>query len=172
MSSVGYAAALAMAAVLGWAGMAKWQRPRATAESFAGLGVPAPALWARVVPFAEVVVAAVLVVVPRAGAVCALGLLFAFTVALVVALRRGAEVGCACFGAAKVRPVSTVELVRNAGLSILAATAWTVPSPVRPTVEAVAVVGAAFGFGWLGVHLLARRHADRVGGGPARVIDR
>ena len=159
MTGVGYAAALVTAVVLGWAGMAKWQRPLGTAASFAGLGLPEPELLARAVPLAEFAVAALLLVVPPVGAVAALVLLLAFTAVLVGAVRRGDEVGCACFGAARARPVSTVDLIRNAGLLGFAGAALAADSPVVPALEDVIVVSTAFVFGLVVLHLLDLRRA-------------
>lgn len=125
---VSYTAALVLAGVLAWAGVAKLARPRTTAASFAALGVPG----ARVVPVVELVVAAALIVWPPVGAPAAAALLAAFTVVLVRAMRRG--VGCACFGGAASQPAGARELVRNAGLSALALAAV----PARPGVPEVA----------------------------------
>ncbi|WP_432870062.1 MauE/DoxX family redox-associated membrane protein [Microbispora rosea] len=83
-------------------------------------------------PVAALVVAAEITVAPLlawrptalAGFCVALGLLVAFTAAIVVALRRGRRVPCRCFGASAV-PVGTGHLARNAVL-IAAATAGAV----------------------------------------------
>jgi uncharacterized membrane protein YphA (DoxX/SURF4 family) len=165
VNGVGYAAACVIAGVLAWAGVAKWQRPRGTAASFAGLGLPAPQVLARVVPLAELSVAAALVVAPRVGAVAALLLLAAFTVVLAAAVQRGAGVGCACFGstAAASRPVSGVELVRNGGLMVLAAAALGATEPVVPALEDVILVSTAVVGGVVALAVLdLRRHVGRV----------
>ncbi|HVF73698.1 MAG TPA: MauE/DoxX family redox-associated membrane protein [Acidimicrobiales bacterium] len=174
MNGVAYAAALVTAGVLGWAGIAKWQRPRGTAASFAGLGLPAPETLARAVPLAELVVAALLVVVPRAGAIGAFVLLSAFSVVLFGAVRRGTEVGCACFGAAKARPVSSVDLVRNAGLLGFAGVAALADGPTMPALADVIAVSTAFVGGLVVLHLLDLRRAigrvwdTRLAGEPQR----
>lgn len=142
-----YTAALLSAAVLAWAGIAKWSRPRGTAASFAGLGLPAPRLLARAVPLVEMAAAAGLVVAPRVGAVAALFLLASFSVVLVVALRRGTAVGCACFGTARTRPVSVVDLLRNVGLAGLAVLALGSTDPTVPELEGGIVVTTAFAMG-------------------------
>jgi uncharacterized membrane protein YphA (DoxX/SURF4 family) len=163
VNGVAYAAALVTAGILGWAGIAKWQRPRGTAASFAGLGLPAPDALARLVPLAELVVAALLVVIPRAGAAAAFGLLAAFTVVLFGAVRRRAEVGCACFGAARARPVSSTDLVRNAGLLGFAGVAAVADGPTWPRLADVIVVSTAFVLGFVVLHLLdLRRTIGRV----------
>lgn len=148
-----YAAALLVAGVLAWAGVSKLSRPLGTAASFAGLGLPAPGLLARVVPLVEVAAAAALVVVPRLGAAAALALLLAFTVVLAAAVARGAEVGCACFGSARARPVSIVELARNGGLMALAGLALGADGPEVPSLAGVIVVTTAFAVGLIALSL-------------------
>ena len=152
-----YTAALVVAGVLFWAGIAKRARPRSTAASFAALGLPAPGALARAVPLVELGVAAVLVVQPRFGAVAALVLLGSFTVVLGVAVRRGVGVGCACFGSARARPVSTVEVVRNVGLMGFATVAVAADGPAAPDVEAVVAVTTAFLVGLLALALVDLR---------------
>ncbi|GIH45143.1 Methylamine utilisation protein MauE [Microbispora rosea] len=79
-------------------------------------------------PVAALVVAAEIAVAPLlawrptvlAGFCVALGLLVAFTAAIVVALRRGRRVSCRCFGASAV-PVGAGHLARNAVLIVAAA---------------------------------------------------
>ncbi|MEW9529358.1 MauE/DoxX family redox-associated membrane protein [Microbispora sp. NPDC049125] len=106
-------------------------RGRAAYEEFtAATRALAPRLPAR--PAAALVVAAEVAVAPllawrptvTAGFVTALGLLAAFTAAIVLALRRGRRVPCRCFGASTA-PVGPGHLVRNAAL-IAAASAGAV----------------------------------------------
>ncbi|WP_328855647.1 hypothetical protein OHB01_17295 [Microbispora hainanensis] len=89
------------------------------------LRLPARPVAALVVT-AEAAVAPLLAWPPTvlAGFCLALGLLVAFTVAIVVALRRGRRVPCRCFGASAV-PVGPGHLARNAVL-LAAATAGAV----------------------------------------------
>jgi hypothetical protein len=117
MNEIGYALALGLALVFAWAGVAKLRSPRATARSFAALGVPA--WFARAVPIAELVLAAALVLTPMAG-ILALILLALFTIVLT-----GADDGiaCACFGSAANEPVSWVQLLRNVLLMAVAVVA-------------------------------------------------
>ena len=68
----------------------------------------------------ELAAPVLLVVHPRAGLALVLGLVGAFTTAMVVALRRGAPLTCRCFGASA-QPIGAGHVVRNALL--LAATA-------------------------------------------------
>lgn len=79
----------------------------------AGLGVPRSV--AAVVPWWELVLGALLVVGvvrpwPAAAAVLTL---VAFTVLLVVVLRRGQHPPCACFGAVSAKPLGWGHVVRN-----------------------------------------------------------
>jgi hypothetical protein len=153
-----YAAALVLAGVLLWAAAAKLSRPRTTAAAFAGLGVPG----ARVVPWVEVVVAVALVVRPSAGAPAAGGLLAAFTVVLVRAVRRGVEVGCACFGGTASLPVSSREVARNAGLLVLAGAAVGARASMPALAEVILVTTAA-ALGAVGlVALSVRREIGRL----------
>jgi len=147
MSGFGYACAVVLAAVFVRAGVAKAMRSPETVAGFAALGVPAPDATARVVPVVELLLAVLLLAVPQAGAIAALALLAAFSAILGQALRRGVTVGCNCFGAARVDPVSRVGLLRNGLLAVLAAAALLAPRPTvpGPTAAAITVVLAAAG---------------------------
>lgn len=151
-----YTAALVLAGVLAWAGVAKLARPRTTAASFAVLGVPG----ARVVPVVELVVAVALVVRPPVGAFAAAALLTAFGLVLLRAMRWG--VGCACFGGAASQPAGVREAMRNAGLLALALAA----APGRPGVPGVAevvLVTTAVALGAVGLAAAgARREVGRL----------
>lgn len=117
MSDLAQAAALVLAAVFAWAGVAKATARPATVSSFRGLGLPAPASLAVVVPAVELVLAAGLVVAPAPASFAALAVLLAFSAVIGRAVARGSTVGCACFGGgAEDRPVSVLELVRNGAL--------------------------------------------------------
>ncbi|MEU7936504.1 MauE/DoxX family redox-associated membrane protein [Microbispora bryophytorum] len=101
-------------------------RGRAAYEEFTVATRALTRLPAR--PVAALVVAAEVAVAPLlawppttlAGFCVALGLLAAFSVAVVVALRRGRRVPCRCFGASAV-PVGPGHLARNAVLIVAAA---------------------------------------------------
>jgi hypothetical protein len=153
---VSYTAALVLAGVLAWAGTAKLARPRTTAAAFAALDVPG----ARVVPWVELVVAAALVVRPSFGGRMAAVLLVVFAAVLVRAARRG--VGCACFGGAASRPASAPELLRNAGLLVLAVLAARGRPGVPGLAEAVLVTTAA-ALGAVGLAVASvRRELGRI----------
>jgi hypothetical protein len=143
MASVGYLAALVLAALFAWAGVAKLGARRRTTRTFRALGLPAPDGLAVAVPAIELALALGLVVVPGWAAAGALALLAAFSLFLARAVRAGVDVGCGCFGSAGSEPVSFVELVRNGLLGIAAAAALAAPHPVAPSLAAVLVAGAA-----------------------------
>lgn len=137
------AAALVLAAVFAWAAAAKLGARAATVASFRGLGLPAPGALAVAVPLIEVVLALALVVAPAQASFAALAVLLAFTVVIGRAVAGGSSVGCACFGgSAGARPVSVLELVRNAGLGALAivATGAGAGSALWPSLPAVVLV--------------------------------
>lgn len=159
MTELAQAAALVLAGVFAFAAVAKGRDQVTTMASFRGLGLPAPTIMATVVPLGEVVVALGLLAVPTAMAWPALALLVAFSVVIVRAIASGSTVSCACFGggahgAADDRPVSTLELVRNAGLGGLAIVASGVgegsalwPSLPAAVIVTVVVALARVGFG-------------------------
>jgi len=138
MAGFGYACAAVLAAVLVRAGVAKAVRPAETATGFAALGVPAPAVTARIVPLVELVLAALLLAAPRPGGAAALVLLAAFSAFVARTLRRGLSVPCNCFGTARAEPVSGVDLLRNLLFGGLALAALLATEPVVPEVWALA----------------------------------
>jgi hypothetical protein len=119
-------AALALAAVLAVAAVAKLVDRDGTRESLRGFGVPRPivAPLSIVVPLAEATLAVLLVVPATRGAAAAasLVLLLAFTGAIARALAGGGEGDCRCFGQLTAGRVGYGALVRNALLVALAAT--------------------------------------------------
>ena len=152
MEDLAQAAALALAAVLAWAAVAKAREREATVRSFRGLGLPAPGALAVLVPSAEVAVAAGLVVAPSVASWPALALVAGFSIVIARAVAARSTVPCACFGGGSDRPVSVVELVRNAGLGGLAVIAsgagsgpalWPRPSAAVAVALAVAAAWAA-----------------------------
>lgn len=123
MRLVGYACALTLSMVFVWAAVGKLRRVEETRKAFAALGVPKSAAAARVVPVAELLVAAVLVAVPTVGGAVAFGSLLVFNLILVRALRKGVRTPCNCFGSASAKPVSQREPLRNFGLMALSVSA-------------------------------------------------
>jgi hypothetical protein len=122
--------------------VAKARRPDFTRDSFARLGVRWPDAFAAGVPMVEGLIALLLVVWPPVGGPAAFGLLVAFTIVLVRVIRSGSHAGCACFGSPRAAPVSWVDVVRNAGLMVLALFAMMPSSAGWPGVGPLAVVAA------------------------------
>jgi hypothetical protein len=123
----------------------------AFADSVAETGIVAPTL-VRPVAAAVVVTeaaAVALLVVPRlatAGLVLAFVLLLVFTSVVVMALSRGIQASCGCFGASA-QPYNAGHLVRN--LLLLAAVAFALgsspPQAIEPSSVAVSVFAAFSG---------------------------
>jgi hypothetical protein len=145
-----------LAAVFVVAAVAKGRDRRATAASFAELGLPRAATMAVVVPVVETGTAAILLLVPVIGGFVALGLLAFFTTFLVTRITAGVRAPCSCFGSARRRPVSAADLVGNAFLVLLALGALGAPAPAWPTAVDLAVLAAA-GIVEMGLHRLAQR---------------
>ena len=88
-----------------------------------GLGAP---VWTiPIVPWAEIVVGALLIAqaVPPWPAVAALVMLVGFTALIVNSLAHGRRPPCACFGAWSAKPIGPGHLARNAvliGLAVVA----------------------------------------------------
>lgn len=153
----GYAAAVVLAALFLRAATAKLARPGDAAGAFRGLGLPAADVLARAVPATELVLAAVLLAAPRAGAAAALVVLVAFSVVVARAVGAGVATPCACFGTSTAEPVSGTDLVRNGLLGVLATWALLAPRPVVPDPVAAVVVAGAVGAGYAVVARWRRR---------------
>jgi uncharacterized membrane protein YphA (DoxX/SURF4 family) len=113
------AASIVLGVVFVVAGASKLAAPRSWTAQAAGLGVPSgPAL---IVPPLEVVLGGVLVSGWGAPLAiwCALAVLAAFTVVLVVNLARGRRPACACFGAWSASPIGWGHVARNAVFGVI-----------------------------------------------------
>jgi uncharacterized membrane protein YphA (DoxX/SURF4 family) len=88
-------------------------------EQARGLG--APAVVVPVLPWAELVLGAVLVMqlAPMPAAAVALVVLAAFTALIVRQLSRGQHPPCACFGSWSAKPLGPGHVARNAGFMLL-----------------------------------------------------
>lgn len=160
MADVGAVAALVLAGVFAVAGVAKGRRPGATARAFAALGLPAAGLLSWAVPGAELGLAVLLWLRPRAGAPGALALLGVFSAVLLRQLRSGATAPCGCFGSATARPVSVADLARNGLLAAFACAALAAPAvPALPSFPAVVAVTAAGVAALVGLALVRLRLA-------------
>jgi uncharacterized membrane protein YphA (DoxX/SURF4 family) len=137
VADVGAASGLVLAAVFAAAGLAKVRRPSETAVTLRTLGLPAARVLARAVPAAELGLAAALVLRPRAGALVALAMLAAFSIALAGPIRRGSAVSCGCFGSTGRDPVGPADLVRNGLLAVLALPALAAGAGAVPSLAAV-----------------------------------
>ena len=157
MDGLGYACALLLAAVFVLAGAAKLARPAATATSLVALGVPAAVTVARAVPVMELLVAAALLATPRSGGIAALALLGPFTAVLARAVAGGSQTPCNCFGATRSDPVSSVDIIRNVMLAVLAGVALAARRPVVPSPAAVGIAVVAFAAGERALAMLRGR---------------
>ncbi len=124
-------AIVVVALVFMTAAAAKARAQTATEASAIDLGVPArlSPLVAVALPISEGASAALLLAglawrpAAQVGAVGALVLLGAFTLAIARTLRAGRAPVCHCFGALSARPIGPDAIVRNAALAVLAVVA-------------------------------------------------
>jgi hypothetical protein len=123
------AAFLLLAAVLLVSGVAKAADRRATEDAFTALRVPVvpPPLGARLLPYAEIALAALLIVLPApllaAAAALALLLFLAYWLLIARALTFDPPPTCACFGGLGGHRVTPATLLRNTilvGLAVVA----------------------------------------------------
>jgi Methylamine utilisation protein MauE len=123
--TVALVARLTLAAAFGLSAGAKLARPAAFLVSLGEFGVPAPGLWARLLPLLEGGLAVALVALPHQSwpAFAAIGMLAVFTGTVVANLAGGRDTPCPCFAAAGDRPLSTATVVRNGLLLALAVVA-------------------------------------------------
>lgn len=156
-AGVGYCAAVVLAAIFATAAIAKLRDLRATLEQFTALGLPRPGVFTRIVPLAELALVTLLLIVPAVGAIFAMIALSFFTTFLIGRVRAGVSAPCACFGATMSNPLSWVDVGRNIGLFLLAATALIATRPIRPTPADLAAVAAAVGAAAILLRLCRRR---------------
>ena len=113
-------ARLLLAGVFGVAGVAKAADIAASKRAVVGFGLSEALARpiARILPVAEILIALALIPVRSAwvGALAASGLLFVFTVAIVVNLARGRNPECHCFGQLHSTPVGWSTVARNLAL--------------------------------------------------------
>lgn len=147
--------AVSLAATLVVAAVSKARDPKRTSGDFAALGLPMPAILARLVPAVEVAVAVALLVVPGWGAVAAVGLFVLFTALLVSLVRGGQPIACSCFGAVSDEPVSWVEVTRNLVLMAAALAVVPIDRLAVPGFAAVVAFSAAGIIGAVLVQLVA-----------------
>ena len=149
--------AVAVAATLVSAAVAKLRQPDRTMQDFDALGLPFPRLLARGVPAVELAVAIALIAVPGWGALAAFGLLVLFTALLVSLIRSGQPIACSCFGAVSDEPVSWVEVARNVVLLAAAAAIVPIDRLEQPGFAAFVAFSALAVIAAVGVQLVAFR---------------
>lgn len=110
--------------VFALAGFSKLQDASATAQSLKDFGVPEAVARqaAQLLPWLELAIAAGLLLpyLARVAALVASVLLALFTIAVILALRRGERPSCNCFGQVRARPISGATAVRNGVLTACA----------------------------------------------------
>jgi Methylamine utilisation protein MauE len=122
--------ALVVAVAFAWAAIEKLRDGAQTKIAAADLGVPSSLVGpvAGALPVAELGIATLLVAgvlgqletVRVVGALGALALLSAFSVAIARTLNAGRTPLCFCFGARSAKPLSTDNLIRNGALAVFA----------------------------------------------------
>ena len=117
-------AAWVLVAVFAWAGVAKLADPAAFAAAIDGFRLIPPlasALLAVYLPWFEIVLAAALLTRPlrRPAALFSTLLLLVFTLATVLALARGLDIRCGCFGSTHSTSLQ-LALLRDLGLLLAA----------------------------------------------------
>lgn len=156
VSGLGYAAAVALAAIFAIAAVAKLRDISATERDFVGLGLPRASFFARFVPLAELSIVALLLIVPPAGALAALVSLAFFTTFLIGRLRAGVRAPCACFGSSRAQPISALDVIRNLLLMGLAVVSLATERPTKITALDALVVLAAIAIAAGALHLAGR----------------
>ena len=151
--------AVALAMVFATAAYGKIIDPDQTAFEFEQLLVPAPAITARVVPLAEMLIASTLILWPRVGATLAATMLGAFTTLLVVTVRSGRTVSCGCLGALSNKPISMATVARNFVFLTMAMFALTIPALTMPSLASLLVIGSMVVLGAMVGQLIALHHA-------------
>lgn len=116
---------IAIGVLMAWAGMAKIGDLRGFAEqlhNFRMMPVPIENLIAISLPWIELVAALALIfgVRARAGALLAGAMLGTFTVAVLVAMLRGLDIECGCFGTHDATRVGWLKIGQNLTMLALA----------------------------------------------------
>jgi uncharacterized membrane protein YphA (DoxX/SURF4 family) len=116
-------AAIVLAGVFGLSATSKSrdkQRTQAAVDALTGSSMPS--MTAPVLIAAETLVAVALVLpsTRRLGAIASLILLTMFSVLIIRSLRAGRTPSCFCFGSLTSQPLSTLDVLRNVALSVLA----------------------------------------------------
>jgi len=123
------------AVLLAVSGVMKLRDPSVAAVALAELGVPAAQPLVLSGAAVELVVAALLLAWPAAGAPAAATLYVGFAILVGVQLRRGARRSCGCFGSAEAPPSRAHVVVDLAFASVCAAAVATGPDPLKVLLE-------------------------------------
>lgn len=158
MTSLGSMAAISLAIVFAGTALTKLSNQTRTRTEFGRLGLPAPSVLAGLVPLAELIVAADLLISPRSGGLAAALLLCGFTTVLVSVLRSGRSVSCGCFGGLSQEPITYWTVARNGLLLMVAAIASSVEAVTAPDPAVVMVTGSVLLLATLAAQLLSLRH--------------
>ena len=115
---------IVMGVVFAWAALAKLGDLQGFADqvhNFRMVPIFAENIVALLLPWIELVAALALMsnIRPRSGAVVVTGLLAAFTIAVIVALMRGLDIECGCFGTSDASRVGLVKITQNLGMLVL-----------------------------------------------------
>ena len=115
---------IAIGVVFAWSGLAKLGDLHGFADqvhNFRMVPIFAENLVALSLPWIELVAALALIlgIRARAGAVLVTGMLAVFTVAIIVALIRGLDIECGCFGTSDASRVGLVKIAENLGMLVV-----------------------------------------------------
>ncbi|MFW2380308.1 MAG: MauE/DoxX family redox-associated membrane protein, partial [Acidimicrobiales bacterium] len=154
---MGTVSAIFLACVFALAALAKARDLQGTRQGFTELGLPRADVLAWLVPIAEAVVAALLLIVPGWGGVAAFGLLLAFTVVLAVTVRSGRLVPCRCFGGSSSDPASWGQVTRNVWLLGHALLATSISMLTRPSLVELVIAAATIAVGPIAVSHVEKR---------------
>jgi hypothetical protein len=145
-----------LAGLFAWAAAAKLTHQGLTSDAFSALDLRHPTVLARIVPLIELGVAVGLIIAPLVGGSLAFAVLVVFSQVLWTATRRGTTAPCACFGGVTERPIAWPDLVRNAGLMVVALLA-TAGEPLSfPGLVSLGLVGLGLALGATAVAALRR----------------
>ncbi len=115
---------IVMGIVFAWAALAKLGDLRGFADqvhNFRMLPIFTENIVALSLPWIELLAALALIlnIRARSGAVVVTGLLAGFTLAVIVALIRGLDIECGCFGTSDASRVGLVKITQNLGMLVL-----------------------------------------------------
>jgi putative oxidoreductase len=142
-----YLAALTLALVFAYSAVGKFRDAHPTRRALDAARLPAGRVIAKAVPVVELCTSLLLVMRPSTGAAVAVVLLTIFTLFLAYLLLRGIDVSCGCFGAKASSSVSSIDLVRNVFLFVLAAAAVSISRPSAVTLEDLMVATTTIAIG-------------------------